>query len=110
MFLCQSPSQLGQDWFNSSHSGLNIIFIKHHTPLVIRIRPGGDPLQIPPHCHTRQVRVLLQGTRHQSHEIRRRGESEGPDGARPSPFSCQTTTFLQGRSQVFSLDDLIHSA
>lgn len=34
----------------------------------------GDPLQVPLNSDTRQVRVLLQGPRHQPHEIRQWGE------------------------------------
>ena len=63
------------DWFNSTDSGGQYYLRKtsRQTELdmicYIRLGPGGNTLQIPSHSHTRQVRVLLQGTSHQSHEV-----------------------------------------
>ena len=39
-----------------------------------RLGPGGGALQVPADRHPRQVRVLLQGARHQPHEVRPRGK------------------------------------
>ena len=63
------------DWFNSTDSGGQYYLRKtsRQTELdmicYIRLGPGGNTLQIPSNSHTRQVRVLLQGTSHQSHEV-----------------------------------------
>ena len=73
------PAQ--SDWFNSTDSGGQYYLRKTSTQTEsdwicnTRLRPGGDSLQISPHRHTRQVRVLLQGTRHQPHEVSQRGKS-----------------------------------
>ena len=63
------------DWFNSTDSGGQYYLRKTSTQTeldmicYIRLRPGGNTLQIPPDRHTRQVRVFLQGTRHKSHAV-----------------------------------------